>query len=205
MERHLRRRGLLRTLEDDASSSVEGDGESNLAASAVSGQAAPAGPQWVRGLAPLEPYALSYDKPRCVSLDGFTLHAATRAGGLDVLGREALLRYVLRPPVVQERVEQRPDGLVRITLKKAYADGTVAVDMDPPSLLLPAGHERAPTAFAHREVRGRARGGEPVEVAYRPASANGADPGQRQAREAATGRRIPPLGRAPRPYLRPRY
>jgi len=42
---------------------------------------------------------------------------------------------VLRPPVAQERVEQRPDGLVRITLKKAYADGTVAVDMDPLSLL----------------------------------------------------------------------
>jgi hypothetical protein len=32
-------------------------------------------------------------------------------------------------------VEQRPDGLVRITLKKAYRDGTVAVDMDPLSLL----------------------------------------------------------------------
>ena len=32
-------------------------------------------------------------------------------------------------------MEQRPDGLVRITLKKAYADGTVAVDMDPLSLL----------------------------------------------------------------------
>jgi hypothetical protein len=58
-------------------------------------------------------------------------------------GREALLRYVLRPPVAQERVEQRPDGLVRITLKKAYSDGTIAVDMDPLSLLLPAGHQRA--------------------------------------------------------------
>ncbi len=29
----------------------------------------------------------------------------------------------------------RPDGLVRIALKLAYADGTVAVDMDPLSLL----------------------------------------------------------------------
>jgi Putative transposase len=46
-----------------------------------------------------------------------------------------VLRYVLRPPVAQERVEQRPDGLVRITLKKAYTDGTIAVDMDPLSLL----------------------------------------------------------------------
>ena len=50
-------------------------------------------------------------------------------------GREALLRYGLRPPFAQERLEQRPDGLVRITLKKAYTDGTVAVDMEPLSLL----------------------------------------------------------------------
>ena len=107
----------------------------NLAASAVSGQTPPAGPQWVSRLAPLEPQALAYDKPLCASLDGFTLHAATRAGALDPAGREALLRYVLRPPVAQERVEQRPDGLVRITLKKAYTDGTIAVDMDPLSLL----------------------------------------------------------------------
>ncbi len=58
-----------------------------------------------------------------------------RPGALDPAGREALLRYVLRPPVAQERVEQRSDGLVRITLKKAYTDGTIAVDMDPLSLL----------------------------------------------------------------------
>src|SRR5439155_22492894 len=77
----------------------------------------------------------SYDKPLCASLDGFTLHAATRAGSLDVAGRETLLRYVLRPPIAQERLERRPDGLVRIALKRAYADGTVAVEMDPLSLL----------------------------------------------------------------------
>ena len=135
IERHLRRRGLLRTLEEQADPDGEGDPEGNLAASAVSGQAPPAGPQWVSRLAPLEPHALAYDKPLCASLDGFTLHAATRAGALDPAGREALLRYVLRPPVAQERVEQRPLRLVRITLKKAYADGTIAVDMDPLSLL----------------------------------------------------------------------
>jgi hypothetical protein len=60
---------------------------------------------------------------------------ATRAGAFHPGGREALLRYVLRPPIAQERLEPRPDGLVRITLKKAYTDGTVAVDMDPLSLL----------------------------------------------------------------------
>jgi hypothetical protein len=31
----------------------------------VSGQAPPAGPQWVSRLAPLEPQALAYDKPLC--------------------------------------------------------------------------------------------------------------------------------------------
>ena len=135
IERHLDRRGLLGTRGDDLDLSGEGDPESNLATSACSGQSPPAGPQWSSGLQPLRPQALAYDKPLCASLDGFTLHAATRAGGLDVEGREALLRYVLRPPIAQERVEQRPDGLVRITLKKAYKDGTIAVDMDPLSLL----------------------------------------------------------------------
>jgi hypothetical protein len=56
-----------------------------------------------------------------------------RAGALDPTGREALLRYVLRPPVAQERVDPRPEGLVRITLKKANTDGTIAVDMEVPS------------------------------------------------------------------------
>jgi hypothetical protein len=87
------------------------------------------------GLAPLEPHVLAYDKPRCASLDGLTPHADTRAGAQDAAGREALLRYVLRPPLGQERREPRPDGLVRIVLKKAYADGTLAADMDALSLL----------------------------------------------------------------------
>ena len=47
MERHLRRSGQLRTLEDEAEECGEGDPEGNLAASAVFGQAPPAGPQWV--------------------------------------------------------------------------------------------------------------------------------------------------------------
>lgn len=34
------------------------------------------------------------------------------------------LKYVLRPPIAQERVTQGPDGLVRIALKKRFSDGT---------------------------------------------------------------------------------
>jgi hypothetical protein len=132
IDKHLRRHGLLDALDPDAEPQ---DPQDQLAASAVSGQAPPAGPQWRRGLSPLSAAALGYDKPLCASLDGFTLHAATRAGALDLAGREKLLRYVLRPPIAQERIEQRPDGLVRIALKRAFADGTLAVEMDPLSLL----------------------------------------------------------------------
>ncbi|HVH46412.1 MAG TPA: transposase, partial [Labilithrix sp.] len=59
----------------------------------------------------------------------------TRAGALDERGREALLKYVLRPPIAQERITAGPEGLVRIALKKPFSDGTFAVDLDPLSLL----------------------------------------------------------------------
>ena len=84
---------------------------------------------------PLAGKPLHFDKPLCASLDGFTLHAATRAGGFDTRAREALLKYVLRPPIAQECAIQGPDGLVRILLKHPFADGTVAIDLDPLSLL----------------------------------------------------------------------
>jgi hypothetical protein len=70
-------------------------------------------------------------KPLCASLEGFTLHAATRAGALHLAGREALLRYVLRSPLAQQRRQRGAGDLLRITLKRAYADGTVSVEMDP--------------------------------------------------------------------------
>jgi hypothetical protein len=98
----------------------------------VTGQP-PAGPAFKRG-APPEP---TFSKGElCARLEGYDLHAATRAGAEDDAGREALLRDVLRPPIAQERVVAGPDGLVRIVLKKRFSDGTLAVDMDPLSLLM---------------------------------------------------------------------
>ena len=85
-----------------------------------------------------------FNKPLCAALDGFTLHAATRAGALDSGGREKLLRYVLRPLLAQERVESLQGGLVRIVLKRAYADGTQAVEMAPLSLLCRLASSRGP-------------------------------------------------------------
>ena len=97
--------------------------------------AALAGPQWRRGRLPMTHAPATFDKPMCVTQDGFTLHAATDVGAMEAKGREALVKYILRPPISQERVTMGPDGLVRIVLKRPYADGTYAVDMDPLSLL----------------------------------------------------------------------
>lgn len=66
---------------------------------------------------------------------GFSLHANTVARADDDAGREALVKYVLRPPIAQERVKLLSDGLVRIELRRPFRDGTIAVDLDPLSLL----------------------------------------------------------------------
>src|SRR5262249_57346846 len=66
---------------------------------------------------------------------GFSLHAATHAGAHDPRGREALVKYILRPPIADEHVRLLPDDLVRIQLKRPFRDGTWAIDLDPLSLL----------------------------------------------------------------------
>ena len=73
--------------------------------------------------------------PLCVTDSGFSLHAATVVSRDNPRGKEALLRYVLRPPLGRERLELLDNGLCRIRLKRAFGDGTVAIDLDPISLL----------------------------------------------------------------------
>jgi hypothetical protein len=99
--------------------------------------------------APIKPAALSYDKPLTAVLDGFTLHAATRAGAQDTTGREALLGYALRPPIAQERITEGPEGLVRLRRKRPFSDGTVAIDMAPLSTSAP-GRSRGTSLCAAR-------------------------------------------------------
>ncbi len=148
MRQYLSKRGLLGGVEaeeveaaDEApESSQETRGHAELCGSAASGQSPPAGPQWKKkeGSKPLAHVATTatvLEGSQCASKDGFTLHAATCAGAEDEGGRERLLRYVLRPAVAQERIQRTEEGLVRIALKKPWSDGTVAVELDPLSLL----------------------------------------------------------------------
>jgi len=52
------------------------------------------------------------------------LHAATTASASDAAGKEALCRYILRPPIAAERVQLVADDLVRLVLKRPFGDGT---------------------------------------------------------------------------------
>jgi hypothetical protein len=148
--RRLRRLGVLAADAGGASVDDGSDAEpvlSQLAAAAIAGLP-PAGPEVRRGRLPIplrgKP-GVTVTAPRCVEEQGFTLHADTCAGGEDERGREALLQYtpsgrvmhpVLRPPIANDdpgksptgdNVQDRPDGLVRILLKRPFSDGTTAI------------------------------------------------------------------------------
>jgi len=118
-------------------------------------------------------------------------------------GREALLRYVLRPPLAQERVELRPDGLVRITLKKAYADGTIAVDMDPLSLRCRLARSVPPPSLHTIRYAGVLAAASPWRSRLAPQALP--QPPASDEPDRPDLARGPPLGGAFGAQLRPRY
>jgi hypothetical protein len=75
-------------------------------ASAAVGGAAPAGPERrARSrIALRDASGMRIDSALSVAEGGFSLHAATTAAADDDAGREALCKYVLRPPLAQERL-----------------------------------------------------------------------------------------------------
>ena len=60
----------------------------------------------------------------CGEAHGYNLHAAVVIRQGDREGLERLCRYVLRPPLARTRLHQRADGLLVLTLRKPYANGT---------------------------------------------------------------------------------
>jgi hypothetical protein len=59
----------------------------------------------------------------CAQAHGFNVHAATKVAANDQQGRLALCRYVLRPPLANDRLKILDDNHVRIQLKKPWSDG----------------------------------------------------------------------------------
>jgi hypothetical protein len=59
----------------------------------------------------------------------FNLHAGTTVVAGDFAARERLCRYILRPPISDDRLKVLPDGKFALALKTPWRDGTVAIVM----------------------------------------------------------------------------
>src|SRR5262249_48534370 len=69
---------------------------------------------------------------RCADWD---LHAGVTVAGEDRRRLEQLCRYLLRPPIAQDRLTLRSDGTVVVLLKTPWRDGTTALRFAPLTLL----------------------------------------------------------------------
>ena len=71
----------------------------------------------------------------CGQTHGFNLQAATRVAANDKQGRERLCRYILRPPLANDRLTILDDGNVRLDFKRPWSNGTSSVDLAPLALI----------------------------------------------------------------------
>jgi len=85
---------------------------------------------WRLGSEPDAPWVASTG-PRQAHLDGVDLHADLRVAGHDRKRLEHLCRYLLRPPLAQERLRLLADGRVLVQLKRVWADGTSHLLFEP--------------------------------------------------------------------------
>jgi hypothetical protein len=74
--------------------------------------------------------------PRQDHLDAFDLHADVRVPPNDRARLEHLCRYLLRPPLAQDRLHLRADGRMAVTLKRACRDGTTRLVFEPLEFLV---------------------------------------------------------------------
>jgi Putative transposase len=69
--------------------------------------------------------------PRQAQLEGFDLHANVWVPPNDRARLEQLCRYLLRPPLAQDRVRLRADGRILVDLKTVWRDGTAQLLFEP--------------------------------------------------------------------------
>jgi len=71
----------------------------------------------------------------CGQPAGFNLHGATKVAANDEQGRLALCKYILRPPLANDRLKIVDDSHVRLDFKKPWSDGTTSVEISPLALM----------------------------------------------------------------------
>jgi hypothetical protein len=138
--RRLRTRGLG---DDDAAGGIDAWSDeapmlAGLAAASVQGRAAlgPRSGTWPRRLGEaVETVEAPAPGPCQARANGFSLHAGlvVPAGQRDRL--ERVCRYALRPPVPVERLHPTEDGLVRLSLRQPWHDGTTDLVFTPMEFL----------------------------------------------------------------------
>ena len=74
-------------------------------------------------------------KSRCAVLGGFSLHAGVSVAGRDRAGLERLCRYMGRPALAAQRLEELPDGRLLYRMRHRWRDGTSALVLEPRELL----------------------------------------------------------------------
>jgi len=75
--------------------------------------------------------------PKCATIHGFSLHAATHVGKHQRDKLEKLVRYMASPPVAGSRFKESSShlGELEYTLKQPWNDGTTAILLSPLELL----------------------------------------------------------------------
>jgi len=91
---------------------------------------------------------------RCMNVEGFSVHANVRVGARDRKRLERLCRYVGRPTIASQRLEELPDGKICLWLKKPWNDGTTALFFEPMELI----KRLVPLVFRPRTNRVRYHG-----------------------------------------------
>src|SRR5690606_18013582 len=82
----------------------------------------------------VDPSQARPDEPVAI-VEGFNVHAARTLHGADHAQVERFCRYLARPPIAQERLEHLDHGRIRYRFKRAWKDGSTAVELEPFDLL----------------------------------------------------------------------
>jgi hypothetical protein len=72
---------------------------------------------------------------RCAEVAGFNVHANVRVSTNDRDGLEHLCRYLARPPIANDRLQELPDGRLALRFKQAWRDGTTHIVFTPHELI----------------------------------------------------------------------
>ena len=72
---------------------------------------------------------------RCAEVADFNVHANVRVGANDRDGLEHLCRYLARPPIANDRLQELPDGRLALRFKQAWRDGTTHIVFTPHELI----------------------------------------------------------------------